>query len=81
MIARRSSSTAVFAPGADVVKALALGARAVLLGRPYVYGLGLGGEAGVTHVLRCILAELELTMTLSGASRPAELTPELLVRA
>ena len=67
--------------GADAVKALALGARAVLLGRPYVYGLGLEGEAGVTHVLRCILAELELTMMLSGASRPAELTPELLVRA
>ena len=67
--------------GADVVKALALGARAVLFGRPYVYGLGLAGEAGVTHVLRCLLAELELTMTLSGASRPEELSPELLVRA
>jgi L-lactate dehydrogenase (cytochrome) len=53
----------------------------VLLGRPYVYGLGLAGEAGVRHVLRCVLAELELTMTLSGATRPAELTPELLVRA
>ena len=67
--------------GADVVKALALGAEAVLLGRPYAYGLALGGEAGVRHVLRCLLAELELTMMLSGASRPAELTPDLLVRA
>ncbi len=38
--------------GADMVKALALGAQAVLIGRPYVYGLGLGGEAGVRHVLR-----------------------------
>jgi lactate 2-monooxygenase len=66
--------------GADVVKPLALGARAVLLGRPYVYGLGLAGEAGVRHVLRCVLAELELTLALSGASRPSELTPELLVR-
>ena len=66
--------------GADVVKALALGARAVLLGRPYVYGLGLAGEPGVRHVLRCVLAELELTMALSGASRPSELTPELLER-
>jgi lactate 2-monooxygenase len=67
--------------GADVVKALALGAQAVLLGRPYVYGLGLGGEAGVRHVLRCILAELELTMALSGVTRPAELTQELLTSA
>ena len=66
--------------GADVVKALALGARAVLLGRPYVYGLGLAGEAGVVHVLGCLLAELELTMALSGVTSPAELTPELLVR-
>jgi L-lactate dehydrogenase (cytochrome) len=67
--------------GADVVKALALGARAVLLGRPYVYGLGLGGEPGVQHVLRCLLAELELTLALTGATRPEELGPELLVRA
>ena len=67
--------------GADVVKALALGARAVLLGRPYVYGLGLAGEPGVTHVLRSLLAELELTLALSGASGPSDLTPETLVRA
>jgi lactate 2-monooxygenase len=67
--------------GADVVKPLALGARAVLLGRPYVYGLGLAGEAGVRHVLRCVLAELELTMALAGATRPGELGPELLARA
>ena len=66
--------------GADIVKPLALGARAVLLGRPYVYGLGLGGEAGVRHVLRCILAELELTLALSGVTRPTELGPEMLVR-
>ena len=62
--------------GADVVKALALGARAVLLGRPYVYGLGLAGEAGVRHVLRCVLAELELTMALAGVTHPGELGPE-----
>ena len=67
--------------GADVVKPLALGARAVLLGRPYVYGLGLAGEAGVRHVLRCVLAELELTMALAGVNRPGELGPGLLVRA
>jgi lactate 2-monooxygenase len=52
--------------GSDVVKALALGARAVLLGRPYAYGLALGGEQGVRHVLRCLLAETELTLRLSG---------------
>jgi lactate 2-monooxygenase len=52
--------------GADVVKALALGAKAVLLARPYAYGLALAGEAGVRHVLRCLLADLELTLRLSG---------------
>lgn len=67
--------------GADIVKALALGAKAVLVARPYAYGLALGGQAGVQHVLRCLQAELELTMALSGVKRPEELTPEMLVRA
>jgi L-lactate dehydrogenase (cytochrome) len=67
--------------GADVVKALALGARAVLVARPYVYALGLAGEAGVRHVLRCLMAELEMTLALSGAARPDALTPEILRRA
>ncbi|MFF5261098.1 lactate 2-monooxygenase [Actinomadura viridis] len=67
--------------GADVVKALALGAKAVLLGRPYCYGLALGGEAGVRHVLRCIQAELELTLALSGHTRPGDLSPEVLARS
>ncbi|KAB2382859.1 lactate 2-monooxygenase [Actinomadura montaniterrae] len=67
--------------GSDVAKALALGAKAVLLARPYAYGLALGGQAGVQHVLRCIQAELELTMALSGVTRPDELSPEILVRA
>jgi L-lactate dehydrogenase (cytochrome) len=66
--------------GADVVKALALGARAVLLGRPYVYGLALEGEAGVRAVLRALLAELDLTMALSGVSRIDQLSAELLQR-
>ena len=66
--------------GADVLKPLALGARAVLLGRPFVYGLGLAGEAGVRHVLRCVLAELELTMALTGITRIADVGPELLAR-
>ncbi|WP_218010422.1 lactate 2-monooxygenase [Actinomadura chibensis] len=67
--------------GADVAKALALGADAVLVARPYAYGLALAGQAGVQHVLRCLQAELELTLALSGIARPDELTPELLVRA
>jgi lactate 2-monooxygenase len=52
--------------GADAALALALGADAVLLGRPYAYGLALGGQAGVRHVLRCVLAELDLTLGLAG---------------
>jgi len=52
--------------GADAALALALGADAVLLGRPYAYGLALGGEDGVRHVLRSVLAELDLTLALSG---------------
>lgn len=64
--------------GTDVIKALALGAEAVMLGRPYAYGLGLAGEAGVRHVIRCLLAELEIAMALTGVTCPAEITPELL---
>ncbi|GGM49906.1 L-lactate 2-monooxygenase [Longimycelium tulufanense] len=67
--------------GADVIKALALGARAVLLGRPYVYGLALGGEAGVRHVLRSILADLDQTLGLAGYRTPTELGPDALIRA
>jgi lactate 2-monooxygenase len=66
--------------GADVAKALALGAHAVAVGRPYLWGLALGGEAGVLAVLRSILAELDLTIGLSGHRRPSDLGPEVLVR-
>ncbi|MFC7218412.1 lactate 2-monooxygenase [Streptomyces polyrhachis] len=61
--------------GADVLKALALGAKAVLYGRPYAYGLALGGEDGVRHVLRSLLADLDLTLGLSGHSSVAEVGP------
>lgn len=64
--------------GADVLKALALGARAVLVGRPWVYGLALGGTDGVRHVLRSLLADLDLTLGLAGYRTPAELTPHAL---
>lgn len=52
--------------GADVVKALALGANAVLLGRPYVYGLAVAGQAGVERVIRNLTAEIDLTLALVG---------------
>jgi lactate 2-monooxygenase len=52
--------------GADVAIALALGARAVAIGRPYAYGLAVGGQAGIEHVLRCMLAELDLLMAVDG---------------
>ena len=66
--------------GADIVKALALGADAVLVGRPYIWGLAVAGEAGVLAVLRALLAELDLTIGLTGHTSPAQLDPGLLVR-
>ncbi len=67
--------------GSDVLKAVALGARAVLVGRPYVWGLAVAGEAGVRHVLRCLLAELDLTMGLCGHASPQTLEADVLVHA
>ncbi|PRY36360.1 lactate 2-monooxygenase [Umezawaea tangerina] len=64
--------------GADIVKALALGAKAVLVGRPYAYGLAHGGEVGVRHVLRGLLADFDLTLGLSGHRSPAELNRDAL---
>jgi isopentenyl diphosphate isomerase/L-lactate dehydrogenase-like FMN-dependent dehydrogenase len=66
--------------GADALKALALGARAVFVGRPYLWGLGVGGEAGVLAVLRGLLAEFDLTLGLCGYATPDELSPSALVR-
>jgi lactate 2-monooxygenase len=59
--------------GADVVKALALGARAVLLGRPYLWGLAVGGADGVQQVIRNLLSEIDLTVALSGHASPRTL--------
>ncbi len=64
--------------GSDVLKALALGADAVCLGRPYLWGLALDGQAGVETVLKMVLAELDLTMALCGLARPEEIGPGLL---
>ncbi|GAA5881224.1 hypothetical protein JCM3774_000658 [Rhodotorula dairenensis] len=52
--------------GTDIAKALALGAKAVLVGRPFVYGLAFGGQAGVEHVLKSLLGELDLSLQLGG---------------
>jgi isopentenyl diphosphate isomerase/L-lactate dehydrogenase-like FMN-dependent dehydrogenase len=67
--------------GSDVIKALALGAKAVLLGRPYVYGLGHAGEDGVRHVLRSLLADVDITLGLAGFRTPGELSPAALQRS
>ncbi len=64
--------------GADAFKALALGAQAVLLGRPYVWGLAVAGAAGVEHVLRNFLADLDLTLALSGCTTFDGVTRECL---
>jgi lactate 2-monooxygenase len=64
--------------GADVFKALALGAKAVLLGRPYVYGLALGGQAGVREVIANVVAELDLTMALAGVNSVAGINKDCL---
>ncbi|WP_165986538.1 alpha/beta fold hydrolase [Streptomyces sp. YIM 98790] len=65
--------------GSDVLKALALGADAVLYGRPYVYGLGLDGQRGVEHVLRCLLADLDLALALTGCASARAVTADLVV--
>lgn len=66
--------------GADAFKALALGATAVCVGRPYAYGLALAGEAGCAAVLRNLVAELDLTMALSGCETVKQIGPRLLRR-
>jgi 4-hydroxymandelate oxidase len=63
--------------GTDVLKALALGARAVLVGRPVLWGLAVGGAAGVERVLSGLVGELRLAMALCGATGVGELSPDL----
>jgi 4-hydroxymandelate oxidase len=59
--------------GTDVLKALAFGAKAVLIGRPYVYGLGAAGEAGVTKVLNILQHEFQVAMALTGSTNVASI--------
>ncbi|MGW4090945.1 lactate 2-monooxygenase [Nocardia sp. NPDC004750] len=64
--------------GSDVLVALALGAKAVLYGRPWAYGLGLAGAAGVRHALRTLLADFDSTLGLAGCTSPAAVNRALL---
>ena len=66
--------------GSDIVKAVALGARACMAGRAYLYGLGAAGERGVDHVLTMLATDVRRTMALVGAGTIADLTPELVTR-
>ncbi|MGH2703311.1 MAG: alpha-hydroxy-acid oxidizing protein [Actinomycetota bacterium] len=65
--------------GVDVVKALALGANAVLLGRPYIYGLAAGGQEGIEQVLHTLKAEIELAFVLVGAEKVSDLDTSFVV--
>jgi len=66
--------------GADVVKALALGARACMIGRPYLSGLAVGGQDGVARAIRILTGELGRTMALMGCTRVDELGPDSIAR-
>jgi L-lactate dehydrogenase (cytochrome) len=65
--------------GADMLRALALGARACLIGRAYVYGLGAGGKAGVAKAIDILQKELSVAMALTGTTRVADIGPQVLV--
>lgn len=65
--------------GADMVKAIALGAKATLIGRPCMYGLAVAGERGVKTVLEHLIADFDITMALSGQRSVRDLNRTLLV--
>jgi 4-hydroxymandelate oxidase len=67
--------------GTDVLKALAFGARAVLIGRPFVYGLAAAGASGVAHVLHMLRTELEMAMVLTGCRTLADIGPHVIHRS
>jgi 4-hydroxymandelate oxidase len=66
--------------GTDILKALALGASAVMVGRPLLYGLAVGGSAGVARVLNLLRTELEVAMALTGRATLAEIDPSVIWR-
>jgi L-lactate dehydrogenase (cytochrome) len=67
--------------GQDVIKALALGAKGVFIGRAYIYGLGAMGEAGVTSAIEVIRKELDITMALCGVRDVRKVGGDILVRS
>ena len=77
-IGATSSADGGVRSGLDVVRLLALGARGVMIGRPWVWALGAAGEAGVAHVLKIIEAEMRIAMMLTGAVRVADIDRDLL---
>lgn len=66
--------------GADIAKAMALGAKMCLVGRPFIYGLALGGEEGVAHILKSLMGDMQLTLHLAGiqSAKPAHLNRKVL---
>ena len=64
--------------GTDVLKALALGADAVMIGRPVLHGLATAGALGVAHVIRLLRDEFEIALALTGCASPADVTPAVL---
>ena len=67
--------------GVDIIKAIALGAKCVLLGRPYAFGLAVNGEQGVYDVVANLIADLDLSLALTGCASFSELNREYLRRA
>jgi isopentenyl diphosphate isomerase/L-lactate dehydrogenase-like FMN-dependent dehydrogenase len=67
--------------GADVLKAIALGAKAVLLGRPYLYGLAVAGEKGVNRVITNLISDIDLSLANTGRNSISEIDRSLLVHA
>jgi isopentenyl diphosphate isomerase/L-lactate dehydrogenase-like FMN-dependent dehydrogenase len=67
-----------FRRGADIIKAVALGADMAFIGRPMLYGISAGGEAGARHVLKILLAEIDRVLALTGSRSIDQLTPDLL---
>jgi 4-hydroxymandelate oxidase len=65
--------------GTDIFKAIALGATAVLIGRPYIHALAAAGPLGIAHVLRLLQDELEATMALCGVASLDKISPEYLI--
>ncbi len=67
--------------GADVLRALALGARSCMIGRSYIYGLGAGGEAGVAKAIEILGKELDVTMALCGVKSVKDLDRQVIAQA